>query len=68
MMMPEGISGWELAGKLQAERPGLKVIYTSGYSVDLLTRDGEFGKGIHFLPKPYQPHVLAKTVRDCLDG
>jgi two-component system cell cycle sensor histidine kinase/response regulator CckA len=68
MMMPEGISGWELAEKLQAERPGLKVIYTSGYSVDLLGRNGEFGQGIHFLPKPYQPHVLAKTVRDCLDG
>jgi PAS domain S-box-containing protein len=67
MMMPGGISGWELAGKLQADRPGLKVIYTSGYSVDLLERGGEFGQGIHFLPKPYQPHVLAKTVRDCLD-
>jgi PAS domain S-box-containing protein len=68
MMMPEGISGWELAEKLQAERPGLKVIYTSGYSIDLLGRNGEFGPGTHFLPKPYQPHVLAKTVRDCLDG
>jgi PAS domain S-box-containing protein len=68
MMMPEGISGWELAEKLQAERPGLKVIYTSGYSVDLLGRNGEFGQDIHFLPKPYQPHVLAKAVRDCLDG
>ena len=68
MMMPEGISGWELATKLQGERPGLKVIYTSGYSVDLLARDGEFGEGIHFLPKPYHPHALAKTVRDCLDG
>jgi PAS domain S-box-containing protein len=67
MMMPEGISGWELAAKLQAERPSLKVIYTSGYSVDLLARDGELGEGVHFLPKPYQPHVLAKTVRDCLD-
>jgi len=67
MMMPEGVSGWELAEKLQADRPGLKVIYTSGYSVDLLGRNGEFGQGIHFLPKPYQPQVLAKAVRDCLD-
>jgi PAS domain S-box-containing protein len=67
MMMPEGISGWELAEKLKVERPGLKVIYTSGYSVDLLGRNGEFGQGIHFLAKPYPPHVLAKTVRDCLD-
>jgi len=67
MMMPEGISGWELAEKLQTERPGLKVIYTSGYSVDLLGRNKEFGQDIHFLPKPYQPHVLAKAVRDCLD-
>ncbi|HEY3862069.1 MAG TPA: PAS domain S-box protein [Verrucomicrobiae bacterium] len=68
MMMPEGISGWELAEQLQAQRPELKVVYSSGYSVDLLGRNGQFGRGIHFLPKPYQPHVLAKTVRDCLDG
>jgi CheY-like chemotaxis protein len=68
MMMPEGMSGWELAGKLQAERPDLKVIYTSGYSVELLGRNRELGEGAHFLPKPYQPHVLAKTVRDCLDA
>jgi PAS domain S-box-containing protein len=68
MMMPEGMSGWELAGQLRKERPGLKVIYTSGYSVDLLGHHGELGEGVHFLPKPYPPHVLAKTVRDCLDG
>jgi two-component system cell cycle sensor histidine kinase/response regulator CckA len=68
MMMPEGMSGSELARQLQAERPGLKVIYTSGYSVDLLGRNGELLLGAYFLPKPYRPHVLAKTVRDCLDA
>jgi PAS domain S-box-containing protein len=68
MMMPEGVSGWELAGQLQREKPGLKVIYTSGYSVDLLGRDGVLHEGLNFLPKPYHPDTLAKTVRNCLDA
>ncbi len=68
MMMPEGISGWELAGQLRKEKPGLKVIYTSGYSVDLLGRNGALYEGLNFLPKPYHPDTLAKTVRNCLDA
>src|ERR1700691_5383002 len=36
MIMPDGISGRQLAGKLKAENPKLKVIFTTGYSADLL--------------------------------
>ncbi len=68
MMMPEGISGWDLAERLKAKRPGLKVIYTSGYSVDLFGENLELREGINFLAKPYLPKALAKTVRLCLDG
>src|SRR5207302_2817866 len=39
MIMPEGISGWELAEKLRAEKPQLKVLCTSGYSLDLAQRN-----------------------------
>jgi two-component system cell cycle sensor histidine kinase/response regulator CckA len=66
MMMPNGISGRELASRLLADRPKLKVLYTSGYSEELL--GDAFGEDIHFLPKPYVPITLAQAVRDCLDN
>jgi len=67
MVMPEGMSGTELAAQLKKRRPGLKVIYSSGYSPETLGRD--FGQGdTFFLSKPYLPPQLARTVRQCLDG
>ncbi len=68
VMMPEGVSGPELAAQLTAEKPGLKVIFCSGYSPDLLGHDGVMGADLHFLPKPYTPNKLAHAVRACLDG
>lgn len=64
MVMPEGMTGRELADKLRAKQPTLKVIYTSGYSVDVLSDgDCEFVEGVNFLQKPYRPQNLAETVR-----
>jgi PAS domain S-box-containing protein len=68
MMMPEGLSGRELAEKLLAERPGLKVVYTSGYSLDVVSPGFVFQRGQTFLQKPYHPETLAQTVRECLDA
>ena len=67
MVMPEGVSGGELARKLQAERPGLKVIYMSGYSVEILQKDLSGQKNFRFLEKPYKPQDLGKIVRETLD-
>ncbi|MDB6026598.1 MAG: Blue-light-activated protein [Verrucomicrobiales bacterium] len=67
MVMPGNMTGRELGEQLKARKPGLKVIYTSGYSADTLGSDFVIKRGINFLPKPYQPITLAKTVRDCLD-
>jgi PAS domain S-box-containing protein len=66
IVMPEGVSGLALATKLKADQPELKVIYTSGYSMDLFNADQT--DGFDFLPKPYHPQVLVKKIRDCLDG
>jgi CheY-like chemotaxis protein len=66
MVMPNGLSGGELAERLQAENPRLKVIYSSGYSLELLAGKGGLHKTAHFLPKPYTPQKLAQVVRDCL--
>jgi CheY-like chemotaxis protein len=68
MVMPDGVSGYDLAQRLQAEKTGLKVIYSSGYSLEMVNRDAVLQPGDHFLPKPYTPEKLAKMVRRCLDG
>jgi signal transduction histidine kinase/CheY-like chemotaxis protein len=67
MVMPEGVSGMELAERLVAAKPGLRIIFASGYSMDDL--DTGFVRDGHavFLQKPYTHITLAKTVRECLD-
>jgi len=68
IVMPEGMTGLDLAQRLQAEKAGLKVIYSSGYSTDAITRDLKFSEKANFVQKPYTPRKLARIVRDCLDG
>jgi len=68
MVMPDGMSGRQLAERLQAEDPALKVIYTSGYSPGMAGKDIALLEGFNFLAKPYPPSRLAHVVRDCLDG
>lgn len=68
LVMPERINGRELAEKLWAERPQLKVIFTSGYSADVVGKDFALRQGLKYLQKPYPPQRLARVVRDCLDA
>ena len=68
LVMPDRMSGRELAERFWAERPGLKVIFTSGYSEDVVGKDLADRRGLNFLQKPYQPDKLAATVRGCLDA
>jgi CheY-like chemotaxis protein len=67
MVMPEGMSGMQLAERLLASKPSLRIIFASGYSVDDL--DTEFLRAGHaeFLQKPYTHLSLPKAVRECLD-
>jgi len=44
------------------------VIFTSGYSADVVGKDFVLQTGLNYLQKPYHPHKLAVTVRDCLDA
>lgn len=68
MVMPDGVSGYDLARRLQSQKTGLKVIYSTGYSLEMADRDAVLQAGDHFLPKPYTPEKLATLVRGCLDG
>jgi two-component system, cell cycle sensor histidine kinase and response regulator CckA len=67
MVMPDGISGMELAQRLLSHKPSLKIIFTSGYNVDELDTDFIRKGGATFLQKPYTRSTLAKAVRQCLD-
>ena len=66
MVMPDGISGHQLAAKLKADNPQLKIIYTTGYSPDLMGKDVALQEGVNFLQKPYPPQKLVQTVRNGL--
>jgi PAS domain S-box-containing protein len=68
LVMPDRLNGRELAEKLRAEKPKLKVIFTSGYSADVVGKDFVSQHGLHYLQKPYDPQKLALAVRNCLDG
>jgi len=68
LVMPDHLNGRELAEKLRAERPKLKVIFTSGYTADVVGKDFVSQQGLHYLQKPYDPQKLTAAVRNCLDG
>lgn len=67
LVMTGEMTGRELAERLQSDKPALKVIYTSGYSVETGTHLFELKAGNSFIQKPYQPRTLAQTVRQTLD-
>jgi len=68
MVMPNGVSGIHLANQLRANREGIKVLFTSGYSQELMDNAGELLTANNFLPKPFDVNRLLGTVRHCLEG
>jgi len=67
MVMPGGISGRELASRLSQEKPALRVIYTTGYSMEVLGMESGLRAGENFLQKPYTLGLLLKTIQKMLD-
>jgi two-component system, cell cycle sensor histidine kinase and response regulator CckA len=65
VMMP-GMGGRDLAKKLLALRPGISVLYLSGYTEDAVVTPGALGPGAGFLQKPFTLQNLAKKVREVL--
>jgi len=68
LVMPGGMSGFDLAAILMRDRPDLKVLYSSGYSPDIAGREVKLQDGVNFLAKPYQAAELARLVRDLLES
>lgn len=69
MVMPEGMTGLDLSEQLRVDRPDLRIIYMSGYSVDFMGNEmSGVQEGFNFLQKPYRPDQLVRAVREVLDS
>ena len=70
IVMPEGVTGRQLAEKIRANKPDISVIFMSGYSADMAGKDTGFfhqSKTV-FLQKPFAAPVLLDAVRRCVEG
>ncbi|MCP3373070.1 CHASE3 domain-containing protein [Bradyrhizobium cajani] len=68
VVIPGGMSGRELADKVATLRPGLKVLYTSGYTDNAIVHHGKLDDGVMLLTKPYRRNQLAEMIRKALNG
>ena len=66
MILPDGMTGRELAKRLKERKPDLKVIYTSGYSLDLDGTGFILREGLNFLQKPCKAEKIIQAVQELL--
>jgi PAS domain S-box-containing protein len=66
VMMP-GMNGWEFARQVKASWPGMKILFTSGFTENSIMHDGNLDDDFYLLPKPYPLNELARKIREVLD-
>jgi CheY-like chemotaxis protein len=67
VILPGGMNGRQIADAALAIHPGLKILYSSGYSENAIVPDGRLEADVNFLGKPYRRSELAAMVRKALD-
>jgi two-component system cell cycle sensor histidine kinase/response regulator CckA len=67
VVMPDGMSGWQMVEQLQEAQPGLRAVFTSGYAADFAGRELFLRERQSFLAKPATPKEILDTVRRLLD-
>jgi len=68
VIMPGGMTGRQLAEEVAKRRPGMKVLYTSGYTDNAIVHQGRLDPGVLLLTKPYRKSQLASMIRRALHG
>jgi PAS domain S-box-containing protein len=68
IVMPGAMNGKQLADEALKRRPGLRVLFTSGYAENAIMHYGRLDPGVLLLPKPYRKAQLAQMVRTALGG
>jgi CheY-like chemotaxis protein len=63
-----GMNGRELADRIVQKYPGIKILFTSGYTDDSIARQGIFDLAVAFIQKPYRPKALARKIREILNA
>ena len=66
MIMPGAMNGRQLADEIESRRPGLKVLYTSGYTENAIIHHGRLDSGVLLLAKPYRKSDMAAMIRRAL--
>ncbi len=67
VVMPR-INGKEVCDTIQSIRPGIKALFMSGYTADIICQKGILEEGIHYISKPLTPEALLRKVREVLDS
>jgi two-component system, cell cycle sensor histidine kinase and response regulator CckA len=67
VIMPE-MNGWELATRLVGLYPGIRQLFMSGYTADVIARHGVLDEGLQFIEKPFSARDLARRIRQVLEG
>jgi len=62
------MTGRQLADEITKRRPGIKVLYTSGYTDNAIVHHGRLDEGVLLLTKPYRKTQLAQMIRRALSG
>jgi PAS domain S-box-containing protein len=68
VIMPGAMNGRQLADEIQKGRPGLKMLFTSGYTENAIIHHGRLDSGVLLLAKPYRKSDMAGMIRRALDG
>jgi DNA-binding response OmpR family regulator len=66
--MPGGLNGRQLADEAVRRRPGLKVLFTTGYTRNAIVHHGRLDAGVEMVGKPFSSDELIRKVRAILDG
>jgi DNA-binding NtrC family response regulator len=68
LILPDGMAGTELARILQMAKPGLKVLFTSGYNAERLAKEFPAGATFNLVQKPFHARRLAEMVFETLNS